>query len=451
MKLLVVMTIELFFLSTAAPAVAVEWSLWQGNPAGSASWSAPENWLPGLPDPSRAAAVENGGTVVIDAHTPAAALLLGGVGAGSIQQTSGLAEMAGRVSLVNGRYALSGGRLTAASIAIGDPEMTDLQLAADRVSQFVQSGGAVATTGNLEMCVPGWIGNDPVEIIILPFREILYEISSGMLSVGGDLIVGSMGTAPARFTQSGGEISVAGHLRIEGSASTYRLAAGELAVSILEIGPRLDAVNPQLALTGGTLSLAPDTTITVRERLTFGIGGTLLPEPGSTIRFGGHTVENHNKAPFLNDGLSGLRLVMTGENDGQTRMEVGGIDRSASESGLISNYALDTLQVGDYFPASLLLVDEQPNQDTLILDPASNADGGETGEALYVRHLKVTAGSVLNLGGLKLYYGTAEIAPGALISGGTITPIAVPEPSSVIIALMAIVAACGMRGLWNSK
>lgn len=136
-------------------------------------------------------------------------------------------------------------------------------------------------------------------------------------------------------------------------------------------------------------------------------------------------------------GLNNLKLVIAGglPSDESTvgGLEVAGADLGKSGNGLIGNFALDTLQVGDASNlGAVALVNQFANQ----------ASGGT--EALYVKTLRVKAGSKVYIGnGVKLYYQFGDFDIESFEGGDLIQ---IPEPATLGLFL----AGAGLAG-WRKR
>ncbi|MCC7407028.1 MAG: hypothetical protein IT442_03090 [Phycisphaeraceae bacterium] len=140
--------------------------------------------------------------------------------------------------------------------------------------------------------------------------------------------------------------------------------------------------------------------------------------------------ENESTDARAMSGLENLRLVFAGLGTAANPtlfayLEVAGVDLGDTAAGYEDNFALDTLVIGDGRAARVRLIDAFDNQ-----------LGSDLAEALYVEHLVLAAGSVLDLNGLNIYYKTLTLGAGAQILGGQ--PLMnIPEPGSVVV-LMAV-------------
>ncbi|NOY29282.1 MAG: PEP-CTERM sorting domain-containing protein [Planctomycetes bacterium] len=373
-------------------------------------------------------------SILIDARgpfAPTAFLPVPEVSPG-VWQEGGRVNVAGEVLIQDGTYTLEGGRFLTDRLVLGDPAMENTLSfwAAQRSPSFIQSGGSSYIAGNLEMWMPAF--NIP-ESPLLPFHSVSYQLEGGRLRVDGDVIVGSMGPAPASFLQSGGRANFGGMLRIEGDASRYEISGGRLATDILEIG--IGTFN-----TGGTFAFREPARVVVEDRISFGAESILEAVPGSTLRVRGGTFENFSQSEENLAGLNDLRLIFDGpdgagifEGSLSSYLEVGGQDLGDLDEGFEGNFALDTLRVGGRYNTTLQLVDLVDNQ----LDFVGV-------EALYVDRLVVAPGSTLDLGGISIYYRSArilgEVINGEMLNGAIVSlnAAAVPEPTTCSLFALGI-------------
>ncbi|QDS97085.1 3-keto-disaccharide hydrolase [Adhaeretor mobilis] len=364
----------------------------------------------------------------------------GGNPPGDIDQSGGQVNLESELKIQNGRYALSGGRLTVGGLAMGDPALDDQSFfTGQRTPRFQQTGGELVVQGNLEMCIPGFGILEPLPL----FTDVAYLLEAGSITVGGDTIVGSLGVAPAQFLQSGGTHRTAGTLRIEGTESIYELSGGHLQVGTLEVGTGL--FNE-----GGAFSITPAAELIVESRVTLGALAEVAAVPGAQIHLEGGQFEIQGTDSQLLAGLANLSLVVTG-GDWST-LEAASSDLGQGEEGFVDNFAWGSLVVGSITEAGRLrLSDQFGNQTNLLATDSAEvfeALSVEFQEALYVDHLVVAEGSTLDLAGRKLYYRTADITGEVLLSGGALIA-AVPEPTSLGISLLAVFACNGTFFRWR--
>ncbi len=345
------------------------------------------------------------------------------------EQDGGFAKIHDSLLIQNGSYTMSAGVMKVDRIAIGDPAMDDGSPdSSNRRPEFRQDGGYVNVAGNLELCAPAFVWP------IRPFAAVNYHLEGGKLRVGGDAVVGSMGAAPTNFFHRGGRATIDGTLRIEGDTSRYDISGGKLFANTLE-------VSKGVFNTGGTFAFSAPADVSVRSHIFLGEESRIEAVPGSRLRFQGDSFENHSTLAANHRGLNDLKLIV--ESDQRdllrfgpsrfTTLEVGGEDFGDVSAGYTENFALDTLQVGSKRAANLRLVD--------LVDNQLEYDGAE---ALYVDHLHVSPGSILDLGGLSLYYRSANIL-GEILDGTAKSILStVPEPGSLSLLLTGLLI-CGRR------
>lgn len=272
--------------------------------------------------------------------------------------------------------------------------------------------------------------------------EAEYHLSGGELQTD-DATIGlwrspislPVGAAPGVFTQTGGSYR-AGLLRLgvggtgEGS---YVLSAGTLVAGELVVGDSMDERwIPRRTWGVGHFHFDEgEAGLTVTSLMKIGPRGEFTAVPGAVLHLRGAslavlTSDSRNVSAF-----DVLRVVFEGAEASsgvgelvESRLEVAGEDRGASMAGFVDNFVIDTLQVGGEGAAWVRLVNEADNQ-----------SGSAVEDALYVRHLILNEGSMLDLGGRKLYVLDFENAGGTIqANGGELT--VVPEPGVVgVVAL----------------
>lgn len=109
------------------------------------------------------------------------------------------------------------------------------------------------------------------------------------------------------------------------------------------------------------------------------------------------------------------------------RMELAGEDLGATMDGFLSNFALDTLIIGNPGGGSgayLQLVDWFPNQDP-----------GPFSDALYVHNILVYNDSTLDMNFLNIYYDGLLVVEGTgqIING---VPQYIPEPAMISLLVL---------------
>ena len=237
-------------------------------------------------------------------------------------------------------------------------------------------------------------------------------LKKGKLEVTEEMIVGGGGR---------------GELRVEGEAE---LRAGNLILgrdgeATFEFAPCADKV-----YIDGMLLIGPNLVATVDPGF--------CPEAGPTFHMEGSAFENESSDPAKLADLAKMSMIFEGGALDLDPFEVAGEDRSVDAAGFDLNFALGTLQIGSAADIGRLqLVDAFDNQ----------LDGGLGNEALYVYELMVTAGSELDLNGLNLYYGAADIDHDAIVilNGGSLQQAnPIPEPAGLVLIGSALLSAVGL-------
>ncbi len=315
---------------------------------------------------------------------------IGNRGTGLFTQTGGIHSVGNYLYLGNessgeGNYELSGtGQLLAGYEHIG----------VFGTGTFTHSGG----TNNI---------NNYLKLAVEPNSEGTYSLSgTGQLTVGGAETIGRRGIGT--FVQSGGtnncyQIYLGD---MSDSNGTYTISGGQLNVEFLIIA---------FGESVGTFNISHrDANVTISSLLHFGPGSAFTSVPGATIHMTGSNFENQSTDPNNLMGLNNLEFIFEGGNVDIDNFEVGGIDYGTTAKGLNGNFAMDVLTLGGLDVGKVKLVDDVDNQ-----------NDGISNEALYVYDLNVTAGSYLDLNGLKLYYVNSSVNPSATIveNGGSLNQI----------------------------
>jgi hypothetical protein len=165
----------------------------------------------------------------------------------------------------------------------------------------------------------------------------------------------------------------------------------------------------------------------IDTRMTFGVEANFSSVPGSSLKLSGANLEILGTDAARLAGLANVALVVEGGPQWST-LEAASRDLGNGSAAFDGNFLIGTLQVGADLPGRLRLV-----------DTASNSAASGLPGAVYVDRLIVAAGSTIDLGGLNLYYRSAEIAGDVLESGGGMFAV-VPEPSACL--LLALGAIC---------
>ncbi len=366
----------------------------------SGDWSTAGSWNPsGSPQVFDSAFVNNAGTVTVSTTGQvcntlwlangslsvttgalnANDLLAGVSGTGSVTHSGGTVALNSSLSLgtaatFTGQYALS----NASVLQSVDEYVGDFG-----IGSFTQSGTASNT-------LSGWMymGKSAGS-------SGTYTMNAGTLSAVNNLI-GYGGTGA--MTQAAGTTTVTDQFQIgslTGSIGTYNLNGGSVSAYDLLVG----------SAGTGTLSIgSAAASATVSHMLSFGKNGKLQAVAGSSIHLGNSSVQNASTTVANLNGLQNLTMYFGGNATLPSMLEVACTDIGSSNTGYTGNFSLGGLNVGDgAFTGYVKLVDDVANQ------------GGS--EALYVKNLVVTAGSTLDLNGIKLYYDTLTVATGATING----------------------------------
>lgn len=348
--------------------------------------------------------------LVIDARAPS-----------GMSQTGSSSTEVEQAWLQDGLFVFAGGWLDLGEFRVGDPGGPIVSNSSVlRSPAFVQLGGQSRIAGNLELCAPAVFSP-------LRFESVRYSHDGGELFVGGDLVVGTLGIAPASFDHSGGSIDVSGMLRIEGRGSDFALGAADLAVGRLAVG--IGTFN-----VGGSLRLVdPTARIHVAEAIVLGPESDLAVVAGASLHLTGDRFEVHGIDASRLRGLGQLHVSVEGGDAGVTTLEVAGLDLGDSPEGWIDNFALGTLEVGGDTPALARLVDDFDNQPDTV-----------DSEALYVDRLVVHEGSTLDVGSFSVYYQHAEIAGSVSPGMGRMVQV-VPEPQRWLLAAAALLSLWTLR------
>jgi hypothetical protein len=395
---------------------------------------------------------------------------------GLVRHIGGRVDVTERLTVLSGVYRLSSGELDSNLMDIG-VNRYELGGGDPLHAAFVQTGGVVSTAQlSLSQSYLHFLsldyghGQNGVTSATLDSASDFVPLLPRALDAryrlaGGELIADAVylgqsyggGGGTTRFIQTGGAVRSNRQISMYGPQTTYIIDGGELTARRLEVGAQFVLDDPNYFVPdSATLAIRNAAAkIEIRGELLMGGGSRFQAVPGSTIRM-------TNPEPNLNDwqtlpssrfrnlsfepddlaGLQNLTLLFDGMTSGvASTLEVAGRDLGFMAAGFQRNFALDALHVGGENPASLRLVD--------LIDNQRNGAGNE---ALYVDTLIVTAGSTLDLGGLKLYYRHAQVAGDVIAAEGAL--LAAPEPKAA--ALMAAAAplamlVCRRRGAWSFK
>ncbi|WP_428305206.1 hypothetical protein [Lacipirellula sp.] len=390
------------------------------------------------------------GGPILEFHTPGAI-------PGLVRQTGGTVD-AYVVAVNNGRYEISGGTLTAERIEVktNQPPYTSIT-PEELTTNFTQRGGAVSVESlelnavylymmNFGHATTDTLGAAPPILTEVDGRlprltttsdaHPMYEMHGGRLQAGRIDLDQLYSNQRVSFIQTGGEVVATETVALNGRNSSYTISGGSLHTRRLHVGSASPYAEP-----AGTLAiLNDDARITVAGELLFGRGSQFVAAAGTTIHITRPQPLDRFEYPALTTnevaihstnaeelaGLSNLTLIFEGGSDLVATLETAGADRGPTLAGFYKNFALDTLVIGGLEPAQLSLVDMFQNQ-----------EGGALPNALYVDHLVINEGSMLDLNGLKLYYRTASIAASSLTADANFGIQVVPEPAAAVLALVA--------------
>ena len=330
----------------------------------------------------------------------AASESIGRWGLGYFTQTGGTNTVAGTVSVGTkaqgtGTYALSGAasQLSAAELIVGDAGK----------GTFIHSSGSALMAGGVV------VGKSASGDGAYQYSSTGNELSTPRLVVGD--------AGKGAFTQNSGTISISEGITLGYGGTgigTYTIGGGTLSTANLIIGR--DSGNSHG--TGSFIVNNAASLVTVSSSLHIGLNGSLQAVEGTVIHMTGSHFSNASINPAAVAGMSNLTLIFEGGPSQLDTFEVAGRDFGIDILGLEENFALHTLSIGGSQIGKLRLVD--------LVDNQPNWTGTE---ALYVEHLIMTQGSMLELGKLNLYYGTLTDQGGMVLSnGGSLQEI--PEPAT---------------------
>jgi hypothetical protein len=470
---------------------------WQRSPASPGSWFTTANWSAGVPTSGVNALIDNGGTAQIMETSDTAFsryVIVGKNSAGFLTQDSGsirssFFSIGGGVGV--GRFTQTGGSVLVGGPSVGQPFFmgsTGMLVGEDFGAIYELSGGSLVldpvSNAALEIGFGGAGlvrqsgGTVDVENVLVGSRDndraSRYEMSSGSLQAGVILLGSSNYSGPGgEFIFSGGEITLespedaavlvgqglwkqtGGELTLETLQTNFRggrsvgtidIGGGAVTANSILVGDPFGffGVHGLLTLTGPT-SVTTDTLVvvntvfggssaefriqdpaamlTINQELRLGNDTRVAAVPGATVHMMGASFVNLNDNESQHLGLSNLRMIFEGGSAILSTFEVAGSDIGALPPGFVNNFDLSTLEIGGANIGRLQLVDQFDNQPAQV-------------EALYVDHFAITAGSLLDLNGLNLYYKTASIDPNAIIvlNGGQLLQI--PEPSRMSLLIL---------------
>ncbi|MGE5610440.1 MAG: hypothetical protein ACM359_14405 [Bacillota bacterium] len=269
----------------------------------------------------------------------------------------------------------------------GELRTRDAKIAYPGYGHFVQDGGVHRVAGTLTV----YGDNDN--------KGLGYQLNAGRLEAQKLVLGDEWGYG--RFMQAGGT-NLTNTLLI-GPSARYSLTAGTLQVT-------------EASLDGGTLTLTSTADLRITRRLTLNQQSHLQTSTSATVHFLAADFENHQTSAYAANELQALNLIFESNTDRWSTLEVASQLRDTAADPYLANFALGTLTIGGETPGRLRLVD--------LFDNQAGPEG------LYVDHLIMNPGSILDLNGIALHYRTATLAPGAVIL--------VPEPAAPLLALAVL-------------
>jgi hypothetical protein len=300
-----------------------------------------------------------------------------------------------------------------------------------RAGRILQEGGAVAAA----LLQVGFSGEAEY---ILSGGELVTETAEiGPWSTFHSLD----GVSPSGVFRQTGGTHRAGVLRMGAGGipeGTYVLSGGALLVGVIEVGghsPLWPYVRGERSGVGHFRFENAEANLAVTSAVVIGERGEFTATPGAVLQLRGASLSVLGTDSQKVSGFDVLRVVFEGPEASsgpgewvESRLEVAGEDWGPSVAGFVENFVIDTLQVGGAGAAWVRLVDEVDNQ-----------LGSAVGDVLYVRHLILNEGSVLDLGGRKLYVLDFENAGGTVETNeGALT--VVPEPGVLGVGVLALLA-----------
>jgi hypothetical protein len=329
----------------------------------------------------------------------------------------------------NGKLKLTGGKLSMpdSSLILGNSGNTVLSFDSGEITanaivvgpycSMSSGSGAILTTNNIS-------GNS--------------FAFNGQLRLGRS---GSSGTG-SQILSNGSSFNLTSLMVGYGSADTFTINGGTLKVSntlqiggtgngsVIVNGGTLNASSIVLGTAGaGTVNISDSSSvITVSTSLSIGANGSIIANPDSIIHMTGSIFDNKSSTPAALAGLLNIKMIFEGGSNHNDTFEIAGKDLGGVNEGLISNFALGTLQIGGANIGKIKLIDSFDNQ------PAWNGN-----ESLYVTNLILGSGSTIDLNGLNLYYlNFTNLGGNVILNGGHLQT--VPEPSSVLLFVMGFIS-----------
>lgn len=344
------------------------------------------------------------GTYTLSGGYLAPATLVVGIQGGERQheESTGRFYQAGGTNEVQGNLTLGSGWNTRAIYVLDVGElhvMGDERLGIEGRAELTQTGGVHTVSGSV------FFGEQYENFYGLEFEGVL-DLAGGTYSVAGDEHVGYL-QGRGRVAQTGGVHSIAGVLRIGAGdeVGAYDLGGGSLEAGELQVGD-----SGLLHVTDPTASLQ------IGSGLVFANGSEFDAVLPTSVEMVNASLQLASTVAGDVRGLGETDFIFHGQIPSQ--LEVSGADLGALPEGLIDNFALCGLTIGD----------DQHSGSVQLVDLHDNQSEASPAEALYVHSLTVGPGSSLNLNGLHLYYAVGTIDPAATITlaGGSLIQVASP-------------------------
>ena len=324
----------------------------------------------------------------------------------NVVQTSGtVGNMTGLMSIEIGvdkgatsTYELRGGSLRAPYLYVGDGTKCKSWGPATPIAS-----GTLRQTGGSVECGTLVVGQAPLTADRDCYGIGRYEMNGGTLSgtylyVGNGQAVNGTPGGIGSFVQTNGTAAV-GILYVAGSSGasgTCEFAGGSMTAEYLTLA--------------GTMNMSGvNATFTVTRGASFSASARLAAVTDSHMHVTGTSFSIVGTNPTSMAGLENLALYVDSQTTTPMTLEACGRDYGAVLSGFTSNFALDSLIIGQDTAGRTKLTDAYDNQPSW------------TGkDAVYVRNLEINAGSQLDLNGFNLYYlvdGVPRAFTGTVLSG----------------------------------
>jgi autotransporter-associated beta strand protein len=298
------------------------------------------------------------------------------------------------------------------------------------------TGGTVVSAGTLRTTVDGALAGGSLTAsaaVSIGSNETITSLSgnSGSLSIAAGKTLTVNQSGPTTYA---GATSLAGKLATTGSGTLTLTGAQSLgAGTVLSVGGTNGTVQIGAGATG---SVAAGAVVTVASSATLELDGAVSPlvDPTANITAGGDSHPTQ-RATVKNAGT--LSIVSTGANQFQ---EVGGIDPNGAVAGnvVVNNNAN---LIADHIVQSSLTIG---NGATFTLAPSDST--GNAAAGLVLAGSLTQSSSFVDGSGLLSAGGDAGSAPVLSISAtGGANASAVPEPSAVVLLVLAGLSALALR------